>query len=158
MSTGVGGGVHPHPQKFWIGENPDKMWRNFGKTCANLRKIAVCAFILQKWQWKWRLFFIYFLEILFSFSCFREIMFQVRINLGRLGCNLSKNDAWTALRPVKCSRFFFWRSLSLDLFRASLRIFGQKFFAPPKICLPLNLWLHQLPWCSKYTTSCNSQL
>jgi len=51
---------------------------------------------------------------------------QVRINLGRLRCNLGKNG----VRPVK---------LSLDVFWASLLILGQKFFATLKICLLLHL-------------------
>jgi len=34
---------------------------------------------------------------------------------------------------------FFWRSVSLEFFRASLGKFGQKSFAPPKMCLLLHL-------------------
>jgi len=37
----------------------------------------------------------------------------------------------------------FWRSFYWDFFRTSLRKFGQKFFARPKICLLLHLCLQR---------------
>jgi len=81
------------------------MWGNLSKICVNLCKIAVCALILQKWHpnWKWRCFF-------HGKSCFNLVVFgQVRRSLGKLGWNLGKKGAWSALiwkmRQVKCCCF-----------------------------------------------------
>jgi len=82
-TTGVkGGGAEggTAPQKIWIGENLGKIPWNPGKceeiwaknVPTNLRKIAECAFILQKWhpKWKWRVFFgDHFLSIFFRQVC-----------------------------------------------------------------------------------------
>ena len=42
------------PQNFLFGENPGKICGNFGKICKTVRKIAVCALILQIWHPKSR--------------------------------------------------------------------------------------------------------
>jgi len=85
-------------------------------------------------------FFVFF----FWGSCFHLVLYgQVRGNLGKFGGNLGKNGAWSALiwknvpnmkrNAVVCfGGHFLWR-----IFRASLEEFGQKSFAPPKICLLL---------------------
>jgi len=60
--SGVGGGAargQAHPQKFWFGENADKLSENPGKVC-NLRK-SVKTF--AKFEQKWRPTYFYLKKI-----------------------------------------------------------------------------------------------
>jgi len=63
-------GLQAHLQKFWFGENPGKICGNLDKMCEKLRKIALCALILQKWHLKCRRF----LEVMFFSSTWRKIL------------------------------------------------------------------------------------
>jgi len=93
--------------------------------CENLRKIAVCALISQKWRLNSKC--ILFWEVMFLLYRFRASWG----NLSKFGGNLGKNGAWNAL---------IWKNAPIlwSFVHASSRIFGQKSFAPPKICLLLH--------------------
>ena len=113
-------------------QNPLKPgnYGNLGKMCENLRKIAVVWIYRNGTQNQSAEFFIR--------SCF----------LGKLGWNSGKNGAWSALISknapnMKWNAFVFLEVIFhfLEFIRASLGKFGQKSFAPPKICLLLHLCL-----------------
>ena len=119
--TGVWGGIQggqAHPQNFWFGENPGKICGNLGKMCEHLRKIALCALILQKWHPKSKCTL-----FLFWRSCFFS---PFRASQGKFGQVWGKfRQKWClkcfdlkkcAQHEKKCSRFFgghfLWRYFS----------------------------------------------
>jgi len=112
---GDGTRVQLHPQKFWFGDYPDKIWGNLCKICVNLSKIAVRALILRKWHPK------IFLLFIFWKSCINLVIFgQLKGNLGKFWWNLDKNGAKNASIWKQCVQWnavvFLWRSFSLDCF------------------------------------------
>jgi len=96
-----------NPVKFpW---NPGQNYGNLGKMCENLRKITICALILQKWHPQLR--------------CRRFWFFEGYVflgNLGKFGGTLGKNGAWCAL-IWKTAPTFFWEHFPWSFFRASLQ-------------------------------------
>jgi len=84
--------VQTHPQKFWFGENPGKMWGNLGKVCVNLGKKWCMCVDFTKMATKMKV------KTFFWKSCGNLVVFgQVRRNVGKLGWNLGKNGAWSVL-------------------------------------------------------------
>jgi len=81
---------------------------------------------------------------------------QIFENFHKISENLSKTlKIWANMAPKKTGKDFFGGHFFLwSFFRASFQKFGQKFFAPPKICLLLHhclslsavtVSLHHLP-------------
>jgi len=103
------------------------MWWNLGKKCVNLSQNCCMRVYYTIMAHKIKVKTFFYNLVVFG---------HVWRNLGNIGSNLGKNGAWSALRPVNCSVFSFFEVIS---FRASLRKFGQKFFASPKVCLLLHL-------------------
>ena len=127
-TTGVGGGgvqgVQTHPQSFWYGKNPGKIWGNLCKICVNLRQIAVCALILQKWHPKIN-FFCFWNHVLIRYFRASEGKFkQVLVKFGQKWClnclYLKKCAQWNAV--------FFWR----DSFSGKLAEIWEKILRTPK--------------------------
>jgi len=88
-------------------------------------------------------------------SCFYLVLFgQVRGNLGKFGGNLGKYVAWSALiwknaPNMKCNAVVFFGGHFLwSIFRQvwGMGKFGQKSFAPSKICLLLHLQYEAGQW------------
>jgi len=98
---------------------------NLGKMCENLRKIALCALILQKWhpKSKCRRFFHFFGSHVF---------------FGQVGRDLGKNDADVLWFEKMCPKWNEMQSF-LDVISGK---FGQNSFAPPKFvfCIYASEW------------------
>jgi len=132
-TIGVGGGgvqeVQAHPQKFWFVENPGKSLKIRAKSAEIWAKsVKTFAKYLKIWT--------------NSLKIWTEMVPDVcRINMKTFFWRSSrKQSSWEIIPTTSGPK----------LFRASLGKFGQKFFAPPKIC-PCS------PTCSRRTenkTSC----
>jgi len=116
-------GVQAHPQKFWFVQNLGKIPETFGKISENLGKIPENPNKIPKYLGK------------------------IPENLGKNGtqrCLTSKNGD-QSLQKSRWRPFFGGHSTKMvgksctTTFWASLGKFGQKSFAPPKICLLLHL-------------------
>ena len=98
------------------------------------RKIAVCALILQKWHRKWKCRHFFYLKIMFVFG-----------KLGEIWAKMVLEVSWfQKIHPTWSEMYrFFGGNFVWSSFRAGLGKFGQKSFAPPKICLLLHLCRQQ---------------
>jgi len=116
--------VQAHPQKFWFGENPGKIRGNLGKICESLREIP-------------------------------ENMGKNNAQHGLIWKKLAPNvrritwKSFLEVVPKKClNEKNICRKSDQKIFRWSLGKYGQKSFAPLKICLLLHQWLLvNLVWC-----------
>ena len=108
------------------GQNTD-----LGKMCENLRKIASCALILQKWRPKSKCRRFYFLEVMF----FQFFFWKVRGNLGKFEGNLGINGAWSGLiwknaPELEQNAVIFLSLFSLEFFSGKFGEIWAKSFAP----------------------------
>jgi len=106
-------GVQVHPQKFWFVKNPGKISKNLRKIPQNLGTDASAPlFPVVRWR---RLSVEICPNLTFSFPKYTWFL-----------CGFQKNVLIIS---------------ESEIFRVSLSKFGQKYFALPKICLPLLLVL-----------------
>jgi len=60
--------VQPHPQTFWFGENPGKIWGNLAKSCKSSQNRCMCVYFTKMapkmtmkaffWRHVWSLLFL----------------------------------------------------------------------------------------------------
>jgi len=123
--------VQVHRKMFWFGENPgkflenpDKIYGNLWKICENLRKIpeyleknsAQTGFIWKKW---------------------RPTLFHLK-KMAPIVCRITSKPFWRSSQRKACLRKWTQKKFP-KIFPSSLGKFGQRYFAPSKICLLLHL-------------------
>jgi len=146
--------VKAHPQKFWFDENPGNIPQNPGKICINLskmyenlRKIALCVVILQKWRRKSKCRRSFFLEVMF-----------LQFFFGQVRGNLGKNGAWNALiwknaPKMEWNAVLFLVLFSLEFFLGNL---GNILRSPKNLPAPTSMFkaigFQALNWLQKVGT------